>query len=462
MSIQLAVSRLGLLAACPAIVRKYAERIDASPIGARLVRGMFWSVAGVVIARGLGVISSIVVARWIGRTAYGELGILQSTVTMFQVFGGLAIGVTATKHVAEFRGTDLRRAGRIIGICYLIAIWAGALLALGLATSAHWLAARTLAAPQLTPLLRIGALLLFLGALSSAQTGALAGFEAFKDIARVNLWSGIFSFPFMLGGVYWYGLTGAVWALVATMAVTCVLGEFVLRRVTLENGCRIQFYHVLSEGSMIWRFTLPSILGGAMVAPVTWGCNAILVNRQGGYAEMGIYNAANQWYGAILFLPGVLGQVLLPILSERLGQKELGQSSRLLRISVLTNAVVVAPIIFLGSILSPFIMRSYGRGFGGGWSTLVIVLLTAGLVAVMTPVGQVIAASGRMWLGFSLNLYWGSIVVLATWCLVRWGSLGLASGRLIAYLFLLALTVWVVHRFLGRDSIGEEQIAGEQ
>jgi O-antigen/teichoic acid export membrane protein len=433
MSIQLAVSRLGLLSACPAVLRKYAERLDASPMGTRLARGMFWSVAGVVIARGLGLISSIVVARFIGRTAYGELGILQSTVTMFQVFVGLAMGVTATKHVAEFRGADPQRAGRIIGLCYLVALLAGALMALGLAVGAPWLATRTLAAPQLTSLLRIGALLLFFGALSGAQTGALAGFEAFKDIARVNLWSGVFGFPVTLVGVYWHGLTGAVWALVATMAVTCVLSELVLRRVAPKNGCRIQFRHVFNEGHMLWRFTLPSILGGAMVAPVTWGCNAILVNRPGGYAEMGIYNAANQWYGAIMFLPGVLGQVLLPILSERLGQKDSDRSSRLLRISVLANALVVAPLIVLGSILSPYIMRSYGNGFGGSWATLVIVLFTAGLLAVQTPVAQVIAASGRMWSGFCLNAAWAAVLLVATVIMVRWGALGLAAARSFAY-----------------------------
>src|SRR5215469_15305728 len=177
MPINLAVSREGLLSACPAVLRKYADRIDASPTGKRLVRGMFWSVAGVVIARGLGVISSIVVARLIGRTAYGELGVLQSTVTMFQVFGGLAIGVTATKHVAEFRQADRRRAGCIIGICYLVSLLAGTFLAVGLVIGAPWLATRTLAAPQMAPLLRMGALLLFFGALGSAQSGALAGFE---------------------------------------------------------------------------------------------------------------------------------------------------------------------------------------------------------------------------------------------------------------------------------------------
>ena len=43
-------------------------------------------------------------------------------------------------------------------------------------------------------LLRWGSLLLLLGGVDGAQTGALAGFEAFKTIARVNLIAGLAAF----------------------------------------------------------------------------------------------------------------------------------------------------------------------------------------------------------------------------------------------------------------------------
>ena len=53
---------------------------------------------------------------------------IQSTVGMFGVFAGFGLGLTATKHVAEFRQSDPDRAGRIIGLSGLFAIGPGGLM----------------------------------------------------------------------------------------------------------------------------------------------------------------------------------------------------------------------------------------------------------------------------------------------------------------------------------------------
>ena len=49
---------------------------------------MFWTFAGTVISRGLMFVATVAVARILGKTAYGELGMIQSTVGMFSVFAG--------------------------------------------------------------------------------------------------------------------------------------------------------------------------------------------------------------------------------------------------------------------------------------------------------------------------------------------------------------------------------------
>jgi hypothetical protein len=64
------------------------DRLEASPLGYRLARGAFWSLAGTFISRGLSLIASIIVARMLGKVGFGELGIIQSTMGMFGVFAG--------------------------------------------------------------------------------------------------------------------------------------------------------------------------------------------------------------------------------------------------------------------------------------------------------------------------------------------------------------------------------------
>lgn len=440
-----------LVAATPGFLRGQWARLEASPLGYRLARGAFWSFAGAMVSRGCGLLSSICVARMLGKVGFGEFGVVQSSVGMFATFAGLGLGLTATKYVAEFRVKEPARAGRIIGVSSVVSWIAGGAMTGLLFGIGPWLAQHTLAAPQLGNLLRLSSALLLIGAVNGAQTGALAGFEAFKRIAHINLISGVCSLPMMVVGAWWGGLEGAVWGLLASQSFGCALNFFALRREAKLSQVPLVFRVSLQEFRILWQFSLPALVSGLFVGPVYWLCNTLLVNSSGGYAEMGLFNAANQWFGALLFLPGILGQAALPVLSERFGQNDLRQSRRVLGFYMKLNAAVVTPLVVLGCLASPLIMSSYGPGFRQAWPALSVVLVTAGLQSVVTPVGHIIAASGRMWLGSLMNLAWGIFFIGLTWLLLNFGALGLASARLAAYA---AQAIWALAfaaRLLNRD-----------
>lgn len=400
---------------------------------ARFARGAIWSLVGTVGGRFFALLSGVVVARLLGKEGYGELGIVLSTALMFQTFGAFGLGLTATKHVAELRATNPEKASRIMALSQIVAVATGALCAVAMYLLSPWLAREILAAPHLVDLLRISGIILFFGSLSGAQGGALAGLEAFQSVAAITLLSGLVTVPLTVCGVLWFGLEGAVWAAIAVSALTCILNHGALRRHVLRHRLSMRLTGCWREGRVLWRFSLPALLAGVMVAPVNWACAAMLVNQPGGYGENGVYNAANQWFAAVLLLPGIATQVLLPILSERLGAGAPDQTRRLLRTTLLASAVLVAPVVLCGSLASPWIMRLYGPDFADAWPTLIVVLLTAGLLAVMGPAETLIAASGRMWLGFWMNTGWAGAFMVAGSHLAPFGSLGLASARLIAY-----------------------------
>ena len=47
-----------------------------------------------------------------------------------------------------------------------------------------------------------------------------------------------------------------------------------------------------------------------------WLANAVLAHQPGGYGELGLFNAANQWRLALLLLPSVLIRVALPLMAS--------------------------------------------------------------------------------------------------------------------------------------------------
>src|SRR5262249_25256100 len=159
---------------------------EQSSILARIIRGSFWSLVGTVGARALSLSLSIIVARLLGKAAFGEVGMIQSTVGTFQTFAGFSLGLLATKHVAQLRRNDPGRAGLILALSDSAALISGLTMTLVLLISSPLIAHRLLANAPIGGLLQISSVLLLFGAINGAQTGTLAGFEAFASLARAN------------------------------------------------------------------------------------------------------------------------------------------------------------------------------------------------------------------------------------------------------------------------------------
>jgi O-antigen/teichoic acid export membrane protein len=406
---------------------------DKLSVGRRLSHASFWSFVGTAFSRGLNLLAMIFVARMLKRAAFGELGIIQTTVAMFGILAGFGMGITATKHVSEYRETEPEKAGRILALVLIMTFLIGVIIAIVFFILSPWLATRTLAAPHLAPMLRLSSFLLFLSAVNGAQISALAGYEAFKTIAKVNWLAGLFSFPFILILTYYFQLRGAVWGLIGGMILNLLLSHRALLQESRKKRVKILLRSCWREGHIISSFSIPAVLSSVFALPVYWICNAILVNHPRGYDEMGLMNSASQWYSLVLFLPGIFGQSALPILAERVGQGDKKNAKSILILNSKISLLTVFPIAVLGSLLSRPIMNFYGPGFSAGWPVLVVTLLTGCLVAFQNPVGNLIAASSRMWLGAAMNLGWGVAFIILTLLLVPLGALGLATARAGAY-----------------------------
>jgi O-antigen/teichoic acid export membrane protein len=404
-----------------------------SSTGSRLAKGAAWSLAGSVASRAFGIVASILVARILGKNGFGEFGIIQSTVAMFQIFAGFGLGLTATKYIAEHRTSDPGRVGRVIGLSLLGACCTGLLTGAALYVASEWLATRILIAPHLIGVLRLSAFLLLLGAITGTQTGALAGFEKFRSIARVNLFSGAVSCVVVVGATFMGGLEGAVIGLIVGTTATLLFNQISLRTACDEARINPSIFDAWQEYPVLWRFSLPAVLGGLMVTPAVWLCNAMLVNRPDGYGEMGIFNAANQWRAAILFLPGVVEMIILPVIANLRGEGNWRSYKKVLLYNVCFNGAIALAATLVISFFAPIIMGGYGAGFESGYWVLLVLCLSSVLATIVGVSGQLLASEDKMWWGMVLNLVWALTLIGTSWLLVDRGALGLAFANLLAY-----------------------------
>ena len=427
-------------------IKSIFGRISNSDIGKRMVTGAFWQMVGTASAKFIVLISGILCAHILGKNDYGQFNMVRSTVNMFVVFGTAGMGLTATKYISEYKNNNKDRIGSIYRLTNGFAVFSGILCALLIGLMAPFLAERTLNAPELTTPIRLGALLLFVTVLNGAQQGALSGFEDFRSIAINTLLGSIAESALLLVGGYYWGVTGAVLGFGAGFVVLYFCNLYAINKRLSDNGLDKRTFKIQrNDLKLLVSFSLPAALSSIMVAPVFWLARTMLVNSSS-FEELAVYEAADQWKIIILFIPGALSQVVLPILSSLIGES-VNRYKRVLLYNIAINAIV-ATILALGvSLFSKQIMGFYGKDYQDVWPIILLAISTIP-TAISAVVGLSISSRAKMWTGFLFNLIWGSLVILFSYIFLNrgMGASGLSLAILCAYtVHTIIQTIYLMH-----------------
>lgn len=419
-------------------------RFDSSSIARRFARGASWNLAGFASFRALSAVAMLLVARFLGPQAYGELGMIQSTARLFAVYGGMPFAVASTKFLAEHRKRNPGKAARIFRLLQLASGISCTLVAVALIVSSSGLAEGSLDRPELALPLAFAAVLLWFTAYGLVQEASLAGFEQFRPLAFANIWKGVATIALTAPLAYWYGVTGAIGGMTAAAAVGFAVCFVALRRAYRQSGLPrdVKIRDVKPEIPLIWRFALPGVLSAVMIAVLSWVGRTILVHQDGGYAALGLFEAANQWRAPLTFLPIVLVRVALPILAEAHGRGDAGDFRSALSMQMTTICGISLPISILIAGFSEPLSAFYGAHFPG-LATLMPILALVGFGNAMTDsLRRVFDSTDRRWISFTLYCGWAAVFIAATYYLVPLaGAAGFAYAHVAAEMTLLTAQV---------------------
>lgn len=441
--------------------------LQGDSLRCRIAAGVLWTVLGAGISQGLGLIATVVCARLLGREEYGHLGILVATVNLFATVGSIGLGVTATRHVAEFSRSDPQRAGRIIGLSFLTSASVGLVAAGAVFWLAPWLSRSVLNAPALSSGIRLAAPMILFAAINNYQTGALSGFEAFKVLAILSLIRGCAAFPMIICGVIWGGLPGAVLAYSMSALFTFVIYEVAIRRCAQSHGSRISYRFARADIRLVWSYSVPVMLAGLSFTPAAWWSSTMLA-RSTGYSELGLFNAAFQWQTVMMFLSTAVSNLGLPMLSAALPERDIAKYKRLLGINFALTTGLTLLVALPTAIGAGWIMSFYGHQFHGGAAALRLVCLATVLSAGNITVGQAIWSLDAAVSGMVLGVLRGLALLAGSYYLAGEGATGLAG----AYVFMgVVQTIvqapfmfWLLRRHATRwatDSVAPECISAD-
>ena len=408
--------------------------VPRDPLARHFAIGAFWALVGAVVSRGLTLASSVVAGRLLGTTGFGEIGMIQSTQGLFGIVAGAGLGLAATKFVAEFRSTDPVKTGRCATLATTIALVSGSVMALVLLACSGVMASSVLRAPHLTAELQVATGLVLFGTINGVQTGALVGFGDFRTLAVLSSIRGASLCGLLIAGIAVGGVLGGVVGLVLTEAIAVLANQVALRRILPATVTWRDRRAAWSELVPMCRFSGLSLLGSICTMSAMWFANLVLVAQPGGYAALGVFNAAERWRQLLLFLPASFSPVILTTLSNLHGRKDPDAYRRLFGLNLAVSvAVVVVPSIGIMLCAGPA-MGLFGDEYRGGWTTLVILSASAVVVVLNNLLGQILVSRGAVMGRFLLDVLLAAVLALASWQLIPiYREQGMALGSLIAF-----------------------------
>ena len=282
----------------------------------------------------------------------------------------------------------------------------------------------------------------------------LVGLEDFRSVAVNTFIGSLCEAVFMVVGAWLYGLEGAILGFGVGVVSLYVANALAVRRdlrrehiVTRDQTIRREDWRLL------YTYSIPATLSALTVAPVFFAIRSMLVSHSG-YAELGIFEAADQWKVIILFIPTTVSQIVLPILSSLF---DIRKFKKTLGVNILLIAVVSTVIALAVALLSPVIMPLYGQTFTD-LMPLTLLAVSTVFSAVSNVIEMSIYSRDKMWTCFGLNLVWAALLIGLSQLFLRqgMGASALALAVLLSYLLkTIYIGIYMMFLLRGKDNFDE-------
>ena len=404
-----------------------------------LFNDSFWAVLGSLIPKGMMFIGTLVIARMLGSETYGEYGAVFTLVTSIAIFSTIGLVQTSTKFISEIGLNNPLLLSQVARKILILTFKISFIFSILMFCFSKYMSLYILNSTSLTFALKIISFWIVFNALTIVQIGILAGVKAYKSMAKINVLIGVFGFSTMILFSYFYGLNGALTSLLTTQIINCLF-NFKIITTYFPEIHKKQALDVVLRKNLI-KFTIPIALQDSLFSITTW-ITLMLFVKLSNYSELGLYSASLLWSAIILFIPGILRNVILSHLSENSNKES--SFNKILKSTLLLNFIATLFPLIIIYIFMPLLLKFYGQSFYGLDKVLKISLFSTIFVSCTTVFTQAFIAKGKSWLIFRIHIF-KSIFQLSTIFLlinknILNGAIAFASSVLFAnFLFFIVM-----------------------
>jgi len=294
----------------------------------------------------------------------------------------------------------------------------------------------------------------------AALNGSHLARRASATLAMCGLLQGT---SMLLALTYFRSAEAMVWGLAAGSSLALVLAQWqvqtafgpVLRdRKVTAAAVRTALGHIrLGVNPVLW-----TTLATVSVMPATFFASSMISRGDDGTRQLAQYFALEQVHQVLVYVPAMLGQALLPLVSRKLGGFDDGRDHGLF---LRRMAWVAAVAAMAGAALALLI------GWFPQWLLLLLgnrsldmqaapairaMLVNASLALSLSLLGGAFVGSGRIVVAALLNLLWGCLVLTFTSTWSAQGNYGLQLARVLASTSVIVLACLLLLHYTRRSS----------
>ena len=212
-------------------------------------------------------------------------------------------------------------------------------------------------------------------------------------------------------------------------------------------------------------FSIPVAIQELTYSLANWGAS-LLLTKYASLGEVGIYTACTQWNAIILFIPGLLSNVVLSYLSSSAVDSNSSDHKKLIHRMLLINFCCAALPFLVVFCFSPLIVSFYGASFVGMKKVLNILIFSTIFTCLSSVLTNDLISEGKNWTLFIIRVIRDTIQVVALYLiLINTGGANAALyyavlSLMISILFIFSL--YLAYRSIHRSSnIANEAIYNE-
>ncbi|MCI9702471.1 oligosaccharide flippase family protein [Vibrio parahaemolyticus] len=387
-----------------------------------LLKSGFWGLIGGAIGKVSVAYAYVILAIKLAPESFGDFSIIQSNIVLFGTFAGLGLGTTAIKLISksESIGDKLAILTSIIKL-FLVSTTLVSLFVIFFSTE---LSLIFYGDEFYRDLFYLSVPLLVSSSFFSLVSSVYISFGFYL----LNGFNSICQGVLLLAYYYFFDLTDVSEAILyLTMSFVFPLIVFIFWMLRF-NGYGSSYKYEIKK---IIEICIPITLSTLVVVPTNWLITILLARYSpGGSVEVGMFNAASQWKNIILFVPMTLSPVMLSLLSKTTDNVD---DSTKLKLNVLVSAFSASIVFLVVYMLSNNVALAYGDDYQGISSLILLYSAITILIVVNNSIGQYFISTGKLNLGFFLNVVWALLYVSISWLLIDKGALGVLYALAISY-----------------------------